>query len=147
MGAHYCQLKPEQAPPPRYAVVAADDHLIPSENPNGPTRENEPYIRPATAGDTAVYGVWGGKIKDSATGSSFGIDGQPVYQIASLGLYRCLACDDGGPIAVGDLLEAADTRWHARRQADGIVRSSTLGKALEALPSGKGSVACVLYAG
>jgi hypothetical protein len=167
LGAHYTQLEPGQAEPPRYGVVVTTGRIVPSENRvyvevvealdkagdlqrverrhglrDGPGSESWqeimgeakdyfPFVGPATsAGDPAVYGVWMGRIRDDAAGSSFGVDSQPVYQVAGIGLFKVLVTDTGGDIAPGDLLETSARPYLAQRQADRVVRASTLGKAV-----------------
>ena len=49
--------------------------------------------------------------------------------------------DEGGPIAIGDLLTASSTAGHAMRcEAAPACTGAVLGKALQALPGGSGVI-------
>ena len=97
----------------------------------GETKDYLPYTAGTTTpGDGRVYGVWMGKVRDDAAGGSFGKNGSPVYNVAGLGTFEVRVTDSGGDIAAGDLLETSARQYEAQRQADDVIRASTLGKAL-----------------
>ena len=52
-----------------------------------------------------------------------------------------------GPVAAGDLLITSSVPGHAKRQADDIVRASTIGKAWESTSSEFAQIACVYHCG
>lgn len=63
-----------------------------------------------------IYGVFGGRE----------LNGIKVFSLGSAPVVRCK-----GPVQAGDLLTSSDTPGVAVRQLDDIVRSSTLGKAVQ----------------
>jgi hypothetical protein len=60
--------------------------------------------------------------------------------LALAGIVPVKACDEGGPIAPGDLLAASSTPGHAMRAGDDPPAGSVIGKALGALAGGCGLV-------
>jgi hypothetical protein len=61
--------------------------------------------------------------------------------VAVMGIVPCKVTDEGGPIVPGDLLVSSSTPGYAMRGADrSRLTGAVLGKALSALPSGRGMI-------
>jgi hypothetical protein len=88
--------------------------------------------RADAAGDVAVVGI--------ATGSpSVDATGKTSVPFAVAGIVTCNVDANGGPVRVGDLLVSSPNPGFAVR-SDAPMTGTVLGKALEALPSGTGTI-------
>ncbi len=81
--------------------------------------------------DPGVYGVFWDMDPDGDW--VFGDEVLPMYKLLGLGHGQVLVTDLGGDIRVGDYVTSSRRAGYGRRQADRILRSHTVGKALEAV--------------
>ncbi len=91
---------------------------------------------------TAPGMVLGGELVPS---SRFEVLGEDHAQLALLGVVPVKVTDEGGPIAVGDLLTVSSTPGHAMRwDPENGTPCALVGKALQAHPDGKGVIEVLL---
>lgn len=97
-------------------------------------------LHPREAYDPRVVGIVG-----ESPAITFGVGPERKVFVVIGGITRCKVDDSGGPIHAGDLLVASAERGHARR-ADDPARAfgAVVGKALGALPEGKGEIAVLV---
>lgn len=96
-----------------------------------PAKANVPYVAGTTTpNDPRAYGAWLGKQADDTYGMSVGVNDQPLYTVIGLGLYQVRVTDTGGAIRAGDYLTTSARRYEAQRQADDLLHSYTVAKAL-----------------
>jgi hypothetical protein len=77
----------------------------------------------------------------NAPGEANKSSGTLAYPVALCGRVPCKVTDENGPIHRGDLLTSSSTPGHAMKATTDIYRPGTIiGKALEALPAGKGII-------
>lgn len=96
-----------------------------------PAKRNVPYVAGTTTpNDPRAYGSWLGKQADDTYGMSVGVNDQPLYTVIGLGLYQVRVTDTGGAIRAGDYLTTSARRYEAQRQADDLLHSYTVAKAL-----------------
>jgi hypothetical protein len=60
--------------------------------------------------------------------------------MAIVGIVPCKVCDEGGPVRVGDLLSTSSVPGYAKRAPANPKEGTLLGKALDSLEKGKGSI-------
>ena len=65
-------------------------------------------------------------------------------RVGIVGIVPTKVCDEGGPIAIGDLLVSASLPGHAKKAPDHAAQGTLLGKALGALAKGTGKVEVLL---
>ncbi|MCK6478668.1 MAG: hypothetical protein L6R43_00545 [Planctomycetes bacterium] len=66
--------------------------------------------------------------------------------LAVVGIVPTKVCDEGGPIAIGDLLVTASMPGHAKKAGEKPMAGTVLGKALGALDKGDGVIEVLLMA-
>lgn len=119
--------------------VACEPGMVVVMGPRGA----EPCAR---AYDRRVLGVvsGAGALKPAIT---LGADGapEPAAAVALSGTVYCRIDADLAPVEVGDLLTASPTRGHAMKAIDPALSfGAVIGKALDALPSGRGLVPMIV---
>jgi hypothetical protein len=96
-----------------------------------------------SAYSTLVSGIYSTKPGVLATPHSVEHSGNVANEVplAVVGVVPCKVSAENGPIAIGDLLVTSDTIGHAMRGSNREkMLGAVVGKALEALPSGKGVI-------
>lgn len=83
-----------------------------------------------TPADPRVYGVFAGRAEKDSRSFSAGRNGEPLYQVAAVGLGMVRVTDTGGDIAAGDYLQSSARLFEAERQVSASMLNSTLGKAI-----------------
>jgi len=126
---------------------------------NGPTSDYEPgdvlvidtsgprrLVRSSTPGSTLVVGIYSTSpaVLVGLSNVDSGDWTKEEVPLALMGIVPCKVCDEGGPIAIGDLLVTSSVSGHAMRAPADPRIGTILGKALGALPSGMGKIEVVL---
>jgi hypothetical protein len=60
--------------------------------------------------------------------------------LAIVGIVPCKVCDEGGPVRIGDLLATSSVPGYAKKAPASPKEGTILGKALDAMEKGKGSI-------
>jgi len=130
------------------SVVATDHEALGSGDvlvidPSAPRR----FARSSAAESPLVAGVYATKPGVLLRNGDV-TEGIPAEEVplAVVGIVPCKVCDEGGPIAIGDLLVTSSKPGHARKAPANARQGTLLGKALGALDRGNGTVEILLMA-
>jgi len=130
------------------SVVASDrEALGPGDvlviDPSAPRR----FTRSSSAESPLVAGVYATKpgvlLRNGDVAS--GVPAEEV-PLAVVGIVPSKVCDEGGPIAIGDLLVTSSVPGHAKKAPANPKPGTLLGKALGGLNAGKGMIEVLLMA-
>lgn len=154
-GAHDALLPKAETPVP--GDIVADTGLVEKSSVSQVVTE----VRVATAATGACVGVFVSRspldlddlpvpLADNGTGPAY-VTTHDRAIINSLGEGQVNVTGEGGNIAVGDLIVLSSTPGKGMRQADDVIRSSTVAKAREAVtftsPTEEKQIACIYLCG
>jgi hypothetical protein len=109
-------------------------------------------VKSSQANSTSAVGIFVGphtmspdETNSLGTSSDITITVAAVGDTRSTGSQGFNVCNEGGAIQPGDLLVTSSTPGYLMRQIDDIIRSSTVGKAMEAVTFGDSGLATGIY--
>ncbi len=129
-GAHYAQLAVENESLTTGMVMVATGELIEQDGGDSCL----PFITKSTArAQKAVYGVYAGKVADTAEDYGKGADDKALHQVFGVGTGVILVTDTNGDVEVGDYLQSSPTAGHAEKQNEAALSNFTVAKANQAV--------------